>query len=281
MPTFTTLEPISVSLELIAGDAQLAASDRGDTVVHVRPSDASAEADVRAAHLTRVEYADGQLLVKTPKQRSLGLFGRTGSVDVSIALPTGSRVQGDAAAAAFRGTGRLGPCRIKTATGDIQLDHTGPLDANTAAGAVVVNQVAGHAEIKTGSGAVRLQAVDGTAVIKNSNGDSWVGTVTGDLRVNAANGDIVVDRSQAGVTATTANGDVRVGEVQRGWVSVKTACGELQVGVRAGTAALLDLYTQYGAVHNRLEACDGPAPADGTVEVRARTEYGDIVIHRS
>jgi DUF4097 and DUF4098 domain-containing protein YvlB len=281
MPTFTTLEPISVSLELVAGDAQIVASDRGDTVVDVRPSDASADADVRAAQSTRVEYADGRLLVKTPKQRGLGLFARSGSVDVSIALPTGSRVQGDAAAAAFRGTGRLGACRIKTATGDIQLDHTGISDLNTAAGAVVVNHVAGHAEVRTGSGTVRLQAVDGTAVIKNSNGDSWVGTVTGDLRVNAANGDIVVDRSQAGLTATTANGDVRVGEVQHGWVSVKTACGELQIGVRSGTAALLDLYTQYGTVHNRLEACDGPAQDDGRVEVRARTSYGDIVIHRS
>jgi hypothetical protein len=38
--------------------------------------------------------------------------------------------------------------------------------------------------------------------------------------------------------------------------------------------------TQFGRVHNHLDAADGPEPADETVEVRARTSYGDIVIRR-
>ena len=39
MPTFETPEPISVSLELGVGDVRIAASERTDTVVEVRPSD--------------------------------------------------------------------------------------------------------------------------------------------------------------------------------------------------------------------------------------------------
>jgi DUF4097 and DUF4098 domain-containing protein YvlB len=281
MPTFDTPEPISVTIDLVLGDARITASDRSDTVVDVRPSDGSADLDVRAAEQTRIEYTDGRLLVKSPKQRGFGLFGKVGSVDVAIALPAGSHVQGDASVAAFRCVGRLGECRIKTATGDLHLDHTGRLDLNTAAGGIVVDRVAGHAQVSTGSGRVRLQEIDGTAVIKNSNGDSWVGTITGDLRVNAANGDISVDHSQAGITAATANGDVRIGEVLRGSVSIKTGFGELEVGIRAGTAALLDVHTQFGSIRNRLEACDAPTQDGETVEVRARTSYGDIVIHRS
>jgi hypothetical protein len=280
MPTFTTPEPITVSVELALGDARLTATDRTDTVVEVRPSDASADIDVRAAELTRVEFADGRLLIRAPKQRGLGLFGKVGSVDVLIALPSGSHLHGDAAVAAFRCTGRLGECRIKTSTGDIHLDETGPIDLNTAGGAVAVNRVTGHAEVRTGTGRLRLHEIDGSALIKNSNGDSWIGTVSGDLKVNAANGDIVVDRSSARLTAATANGDVRIGEVTGGWVSVKASCGELEVGIRAGTAALLDLHTQYGTVHNGLESCAAPAPDDETVEIRARTSYGDIVLHR-
>ena len=281
MPTFDTPEPISVTIDLVVGDARITASDRSDTVVEVRPSDGSADLDVRAAEQTRVEYTDGRLLVKAPKQRGFGLFGKVGSVDVAIALPAGSHVRGDASVAAFRCEGRLGECRIKTATGNVHLDHTGPLDLSTAGGAIVVDRVAGHAEVRAGSGRVRLQEIDGTAVIKNSNGDSWIGTVTGDLRVNAANGDISVDRPQAGVTAATANGDVRIGEAVRGSVSIKTARGELEVGIKSGTAALLDVHTQFGRVHNRLKSCDTPPQHDETVEVRARTSYGDIVIHRS
>jgi DUF4097 and DUF4098 domain-containing protein YvlB len=281
MPTFDTPEPISVTIDLVVGDARITASDRDDTVVEVRPSDGSHEPDVRAAEQTRVEYTAGRLLVKAPKQRGLGLFGKVGSIDVTIELPAGSRIQGDASVAAFRCVGRLGECRVKTATGDIQLDHTGMLDVNTGGGAIVVDRVVGHAEVNTGSGRVRLREIDGTAVIKNSNGDSWVGEIAGDLRVNAANGDISVDHANAGVTANTANGDVRIGGVARGSAALKTACGEIEIGIHAGTAARLDVYTQFGRVRNHMDTADSPKPSDETVEVRARTSYGDIVIRRS
>ena len=51
---------------------------------------------MRAAEQTRVEYADGQLLVKGPKQRGFGLFGKPGSIDVTVGLPAGSQILGDA-----------------------------------------------------------------------------------------------------------------------------------------------------------------------------------------
>jgi hypothetical protein len=281
MPAFDTPEPISVAIDLVVGDARITASDRDDTVVEIRPSDGSHEPDVRAAEQTVVEYTAGRLLVKGPKQRGLGLFGKVGSIDVTIGLPAGSRLQGDASVAAFRCVGLLGECRVKTVAGDIQFDHTGTLDLTTGAGAIAVDRVAGHAEVSTGSGRVRLREIDGTAVIKNSNGDSWVGEVVGDLRVNAANGDISVDHANAGITASTANGDVRIGEVVRGSASLKTAMGEIEIGIRAGTAARLDVSTQFGSVRNDMDTAEGPEPSDETVEVRARTSYGDIVIRRS
>jgi hypothetical protein len=33
-------------------------------------------------------------------------------------------------------------------------------------------------------------------------------------------------------------------------------------------------------VHNTLDTADGPEPSDETVEIRARTSYGDILIRR-
>jgi DUF4097 and DUF4098 domain-containing protein YvlB len=281
MPTFDTPEPISAVVELVAADVRITASDRDDTTVEIRPSDESHEPDVRAAEQTRVEYSAGQLLVKGPRQRSLGLFGKPGSIDVTIGLPTGSQVYGDASVGAFRCTGRLGECRVKLAAGNIQLEHTGPLEANTAAGAIVVDRVAGPAEVSTGSGRVRLGQIDGTAVIKNTNGDSWIGEAAGDLRVNAANGNISVDRADADVNVRSANGDVRVGGVTRGSASLKTSFGEIEVGIQAGTAARLDVHTQFGRIHNQLDSSNGPGPSDQTVEVSARTSYGDIVIRRS
>jgi hypothetical protein len=281
MPTFDTPEPISAVVDLTVGDVRITASDRADTAVEVRPTDGSHEPDVRAAEQTRVEYSAGRLLVKAPRQRSLSLFGKPGSIDVTIGLPAGSNLSGDAAVAAFHCAGRLGECRVKTATGDIELEHTGPLDLNTSAGAIEVDRVAGPAEVSTGSGRVRLREIDGAAVIKNSNGDSWIGEIAGDLRVKAANGSISVDHANADVDARTANGDIRVGGVTRGSASLTTSLGQIEVGIRAGTAARLDVHTQFGRIQNHLDASDGPGPSDQTVEVSARTSYGDIVIRRS
>lgn len=281
MPTFDTPEPISVTIALAVGDVRIVASDRPDTVVEVRPTDLSQETDVRVAEQTRVEFSAGRLLIKTPKQRGLGIFGRTGSVDVTIELPTGSDLEADAAMASFRCTGRLGECRFKTSAGDVHLDTTGILVLNTGAGTIDVNHVAGDANLGTGTGKIRVREITGSALIKNSNGDNWIGAVGRDLHVKTANGDIVVDRAGASITAATASGDIRVGEVRRGSASLKSAAGAIEIGIRPGTAARLDVNTSYGRVRNLMEAAGGPEPSDETVEVRAHTGYGDIVIRRS
>ena len=98
---------------------------------------------------------------------------------------------------------------------------------------------------------------------------------------NAANGGISVDKAGAGVTANTANGDVRIGDVTRGSASLKTACGEIEIGIRPGSAARLDVHTHFGRVHNDMDTVERPEPTEETVDVRARTSYGDIIIRRS
>lgn len=278
MPVFATPEPISVTIELAMGDARIMASDRTDTVIEVSPRDDSKTSDIRAAEQTRVEYASGRLLVKTT-QRSF--FGRGSSVDVTIELPAGSRVQGDSGMGDFGGEGELGECRFKTGMGNIRLDHASALHLKTGMGNIAVDRALGDADVTTGSGEVRIGHIEGAAVIKNSNGDTVVGEVSGDLRVKSANGRIFVERAHASVIAKTANGNIRVGEVVSGAIVLETAAGELEVGIREGTAAWLDVSSQYGRVRNSLDEADSPEQAEATVEIRARTSYGDIKIHRA
>ncbi|MGQ5259834.1 DUF4097 family beta strand repeat-containing protein [Micromonospora sp. ZYX-F-536] len=280
MPVFDTPEPISVRIELPVGDAWISATDRADTVVEVRPRNPSDKADVSAAEQTTVEYAGGQLLIRAPKSWRRYGFGTGPSVDVLIELPTGSRVRAESSWAAFRCEGQLGECHFKTG-GAIRLDQTGPLDVDNSHGEVAVERVAGPARVKASSGKVRLGDVDGTTEIKNSSGDCWVGRSSGDVRVNSAYGDITVDEALASVTARTAYGNVRLGAVVRGSIELQTSYGAVEVGVRRGTAAWLDVSSRYGRVHNALETTDGPAQTDDTVEVRAGTSYGDITIRRA
>jgi hypothetical protein len=280
MPSFETPEPITATIDVMSGDVRISAGERAATTVNVNPADASSEEDRKAAELTRVEYANQQLLVKAPKIRSWRPRSRGGSITVTVALPAGSHIHGEGALADFDCDGPLGECRIKTGLGHIRLDRAETLKLKGGVGNITVERVAGHAEVTTGAGDVRVRELGATGVIKNSNGDTWVGAATGDLRISAANGDIAVDVSQASVGAKSANGDVRLGEVVRGAVVLETKLGDLEVGIPEGTAAWLDVRSTAGRVHNALAAADGPEPSADTVEVRARTTAGDVVIRR-
>jgi Putative adhesin len=283
MPAFATPEPISVNLDVPVGDVRIIAADRTDTVVEVRPADESRAVDVRAAEQTKVDYADGNLQVRGSKRFNslIGPGSKDGSVDVRIELPAGSRLHGSLALGGLRCEGRLGECELKTGLGAVWLEHSGALRASTGGGDITVGHVTGHAEIRTGFGEVRIREIDGTAVVKNSVGATRIGDVAGDVRVKAASGDISIDRAQAGVVAKTAAGKIVIGEVCSGSVMVETGGGGLEIGVREGTAAWLDVHSKVGSVRSLLETSEAPDPSGPSVQVRARTPFGDILIRRS
>jgi DUF4097 and DUF4098 domain-containing protein YvlB len=281
VPTFDTPAPIRATIEMIVGDLRVAATDRATTAVEVRPSDPQVPLDVKAAEQTRVEFSDGHLLVKTPKTlKSLGVLRKTGSIDVQISVPAGSQVRADAAVAAYHFTGAHGELQLRTATGDVEVDHAATLTVTTGAGAIVAQSVAGDAHATTATGTIRLGAAGGTVTVKNSNGDSWIGSAGGDLRAKAANGDVVTGPVRGDVDAATANGNIRIGAVHRGSVSVRTATGELEVGIARGTSAYLDLHTQFGKVINDLDSTGAPGPDEQNVRVHARNSFGAIIVRR-
>ena len=279
MPTYETPEPISVTLDFYVGNVRITASDRTDTVVEISPTDETDESDVQAAAQLRVDYTDGTLQVTGPK-RFFDFSRKTRSVDLSIELPSGSQISAHLMMGEFHCAGRLGETRLKT-TGNIWLEHTGPLRLHTGFGQITAGSIAGSADISTGSGKIRIGEVEGAAEVKNSNGETTIGVVAGDVRVRNANGAIEIERGGAGVDVKTSNGGVRIGEVVRGSIVLETAAGNLDVGIAEGTAAWLDVNTGFGHVRSQLENAARPEDADATVEVRGRTGYGDIIIHRS
>lgn len=280
MPTFDTPKPVTATIDVVVGDVHIRADGGGHTTVDVRASDASNEEDVKAAEQTRVECANGHLLVKAAKLRSWLPRGMGGSIDVTIELPAGSNVHGAGQSTDFRCDGRFGDCRIKTGLGGIQLEQADTLNLKSGIGDISVERAAGHAEVSASSGDVRLHELEAGAVVKNSNGDTWIGAAGGDLRVSAANGSIAVDLANASLVAKSASGDVRLGEAVRGSVVLETNLGDLEVGIREGTAAWLDVRAHAGKVHNSLDAVEAPEPSAETVEVRARTSAGNVVIGR-
>lgn len=279
-PTAATTLAVDLPHGWARADVRVRAEDRTDASVDVRPSDPSQEADVLAAEQTRVVISPGEVHVSAPNVRRLSFRGPAGSVDIDIAVPVGSdaRIK---ASGGLRCQGRLGEAVLELVMGDVWVEHTGPLRLRSGSGDVSVTQVDGDADVTAGNGRISLRGVNGTATVSTANGDIAVGDVGGDLRTRSASGHITVDRAGAAVVAKTANGSIRVGEAVRGAFFLETAAGAIKVGLRAGTAALLDVRTRTGNVRTALETTDGPEGAAEQLVLRARTAYGDIVIHRA
>jgi DUF4097 and DUF4098 domain-containing protein YvlB len=280
MPKFDTPDQITANIEPGVGNVTIVASDRIDTVVEVRPTNPDEESDVDAAERTTVDFAAGTLTVKGPRINPLSWSSKTRSIDVTVELPTGSNVHGSTGMGDLTATGRLGDVSYKTGLGHIQLDEAAALSATSATGNVLGNRFTGKATITT---AGRLQVgelVDG-GELKNSNGATVIGTTRGPVKVRSANGDITIEEATHDVEAKTAVGAVRVLDAERGSLTLETSMGEIEVGIRAGSSAWLDVKTKFGRVRNEMTASEAPAETAEQVEIHANTSFGDVIVRRA
>ncbi|WP_431981629.1 DUF4097 family beta strand repeat-containing protein [Streptomyces qinglanensis] len=178
MQTFATPAPIAAVLEVPAGRVQIIAADRVDTVVEIRPSNASKSRDVQAAEGATTEYADGVLRIGLPDEKQH--FGPSGSVEVTVRLPAGSRVEAKASSTEFRAVGRLGDIGFDGAYRRIKIDEAAAVRLTAVDGDVEIGRLGGPAEISTARGGIRIaEAVRGTVVLRTQQGDIWVGAATG------------------------------------------------------------------------------------------------------
>jgi DUF4097 and DUF4098 domain-containing protein YvlB len=263
MPTFDTPGPIVARIEIVHGGVQVRADDRHDTTVTVRPRNAASAADVTAAQQTQVTFRDGELLVRSTSRPRLLFFGSGPEIEVDVVLPAGSALDVRTTAGDITCTGRLGAADLESKHGGVRIDEAGSLRARSSSGSISAGAVAGETDATTAYGDVR------------------VGETAGPARLETGYGNVTVDRALGSLTGTTKYGQVRVGQAVRGSLVLETAYGEVEAGVREGTAAWLDVSAGAGRVRNLLTETEGPEGADETVEIHARTSYGDILIRRA
>src|SRR4030095_13694630 len=90
MPSYDVSGPIDLDVTVGVGFVDIVASDRTDAVAEIVPSKPGRSGDESLAREAAVSFDSGVLRVKVP--RTHNLFGRSDSVDVRCAVPTGSRV---------------------------------------------------------------------------------------------------------------------------------------------------------------------------------------------
>ncbi|MEV4789938.1 DUF4097 family beta strand repeat-containing protein [Streptomyces tuirus] len=217
MQKFDSPAPVSAVLDIPAGRIRLIAADRTDTTVEVLPADPAKGRDVKAAEQIEVTHHDGVLRIEASAVKNR-ILGPSGSVEVTVQLPAGSRVQAKAAAADLRGVGRLGDVEFDAAQGTIKLDETGSARLALLAGDILVGRLGGPAEISTQKGDLRIaEAVTGAVALRTEQGDITVDAAHGvSAALDAGTGHGRIHNAlkntdnAAGLTihATTAHGDI-------------------------------------------------------------------------
>jgi len=217
MQKFQTPTPITVVLDIAAGQIRLVATERTDTTVEVLPSDASKRRDAKAAEQTAIEFADGVLRIATADPNKV--LGSSGSLDVTIALPTGSRIEGKAGAAELYSTGRLGTVSFDGAYRTAELDEIGGGTIKMHMGELSIAKLTGSAELRNGKGDITVaEAVAGSVELRTDAGSLSIAAargVSGTLDASTGYGRVAnamqnSEGAGAGlaVKATTSHGDI-------------------------------------------------------------------------
>jgi Toastrack DUF4097 len=258
MPTFATPEPITATVAVAGARVLVTASDRTNAVVQVEPINEASQSDVRVADKTKVEFAGGQLAVKTSVSGD-----KNGSVAITIDLPAGSSLVPYLAYSTLHADGPLGECELHMASGQAQLDRIDTLQANISAGDVAIGHIAGRAHIESRAGQIRI------------------GHASADLELSNGSGGFDIDRADGSVTATTANGAIRIGRLTRGQAELMNGSGNIEIGISEGTAARVDADSERGSVRNSVPSPEDAGMFDNSLAVHARTRHGDIIIQRA
>jgi DUF4097 and DUF4098 domain-containing protein YvlB len=258
---FETPGAVALDISCAEGEIEIETTESAATEVEVDASDELLEA-------ARVEHSDAagrhEVVVRIPKRG--GLFRRGGHVHVTVRAPEGADLRVDAASADTRARGRFGSAVVQAASGDVGLPAVAEAVVKTASGDVEVENAAGDVTVSTASGDVR------------------VGRVGGSTTVRSASGDVTVREAASDVGISTASGDQTIGAVVQGRVELRSASGDVRVGIARGSGVWVDARSMSGDTTSELELGDAEPQSDESgplVELSAISMSGDVQIARA
>jgi DUF4097 and DUF4098 domain-containing protein YvlB len=213
--TFATPAPITAVLDIPAGRLYLAAADRADTTVEIRPADPDKGRDVKLAEQTTADYSDGTLRVAGPDRNKL--FGSTGAVEVTVHLPAGSKVEVKTASVQVSTAGQLGDVTLDSAQATVTIEAAASAHLVTVDGDITVGRLGGNAEIRTARGNLQVtEAVSGRVELVTQSGTITVGAAAGvsaTLDAGTTVGRIHNTLANAGTPALEIRATTTVGDI--------------------------------------------------------------------
>ena len=223
--------------------------------------DTTRDAPAQAREGARIELTGRRLTIRNGHGQFRMMPLELVPVALTVRAPSGSHLALRSGESTVTVTGAAGRVSIAGGSGDIAVDRAdGRADIKIGSGALRLGPMLGGLRARSGSGEIEVSSVGGPTTLVTGSGDVWLGAVQSDVLARTGSGDLVV--------ADAACGDVEL----------VTGSGEIRVGVRPGTAAMVDLRSSTGQARSELKVSDRP-PADGPrLRVRGRTRSGSAVI---
>jgi DUF4097 and DUF4098 domain-containing protein YvlB len=276
---FQTEKPVRLDVRLGSGEIRLEASQTSETTVKLEPL-RDRDATLEAIQEARVEQRGDEILVDVRGSRR---FGRGADVLVEIRCPEGSTVRARTGSADIEGHGTFGSVDVETGSGDVQFSEvSGDAEVSAASGDVQFARIGGEGRINTASGDVQLSRVSGEARVNSASGDVQIREAGNRVQVNTASGDVLLREASSSVSLNSASGDQMIGSIAQGKVDVKTASGDIKVGIREGSTLWVDARSRSGEVRSELPVSDLPPEGDAPhIELRANSMSGDITVVRA
>jgi DUF4097 and DUF4098 domain-containing protein YvlB len=283
--TFDTPGEVRLNIRLGAGEIRLETGDVKQTTVELEPLRDN-EASAAAVENARVELrkrGEGHEVVIDVRDRAKGFgFFRGAEVLVEVRSPDGTEVEAKSGSADVEGRGQFGDVEVETGSGDVQFGDVGNANINAASGDIQVGAIGGDASINSASGDIQLASIGHNGKVNSASGDVQIREARGSLSVNSASGDILIREAGSSLSVNTASGDQMIGAVAQGSVGLKSASGDLKVGIREGSTLWVDARSRSGEVSSELPVSDLPPEGDAPhVELRANTMSGDITLVRA
>ena len=101
--------------------------------------------------------------------------------------------------------------------------------------------------------------------------------------MRSASGDVSIDEAEASLKIQTGvSGDLQAGSVREGEVTLQTASGDIEVGVKKGSKLWIDARSMSGETSSEFDVGDALPEGDGPlVEIQATAMSGDITVSRA
>lgn len=275
---FPVSGPIKVNATIRGSDLDLTAADVTEATVRLEPLKDNG-ATRRLLEEALVEFVGGVLRIELPRIAAFGFNVTAPALRVRVTVPTDSDLHVSSGSGDVHVTGDLGDVVVRTGSGDAVLAAVATLNVASGSGDVSVSALT-DGDFKTGSGDVTVGAASGSVQFKSGSGDLRVERVA-DLTATPASGDVQLGEFAGVAKVRTASGDVVIRRAVRGALEAVSASGDIVLGIAPGTAVLLDCSSASGRARTELDASDAPDQDENTLEVRARSASGDILVKRS